>query len=319
MLTESPLIDALHTEIPHGGRYLVAVSGGADSVALLHAAVQLTREGVFSIEAAHVNHQLREAADADASFVHDLCFELGVELHTSVVKEDPPNGNIEAWGRVVRYRFFRDLLSARDLDATITAHTANDVVETLLMRLVSNKELYSIHKREENLKVIRPFLGIWREHVDLFLKEKGLKHVEDASNQDTKFLRNRIRHEVVPLLSDRFDGDIKKILWEQARTLDEDLAALMAFTHPYMERIRRHEIGSKEWLRTFKNSIIELPEALKWRLVDQVFRPIAGFGYGRDVSDRIAEFILGSATGIELPGKLTLRRKDGGIKVIKTE
>ncbi len=315
----SPLIEALRTHTITGGRYLIAVSGGADSMSLLHSAHVLAREGHMYIEAAHVNHNLREAASGDAEFVHKTCYKLGIELHTSVVTEQAPQTNIESWGRLIRYRFFREVLDARDLSATLTGHSANDVAETLLMRLVTNKELYTIHRSDSTLKVIRPFLGVWRDEIIEFLNAGSIEHVEDSSNGDTRFLRNRVRHELLPFLSDHFDGDLPKILWEQAQSIDEDLGALSALLHPHLERVSRHDSGSKEWLRTLRNALIELPDALKWRLVDRLFRPIAGFGYGRENSRRIADFLLGSAVGMELPGKVTLRRKDGGIQILKTE
>ncbi len=180
-----------------GDRVICAVSGGADSMALLWALYLLKDKLGIHLEAAHFNHQLRGAeSDADEAFVADFCRGYGIPLHLGTAPVRRGKKGLEAAAREARYGFLRSLNGK-----IATAHTANDNAETLLLNLVRGsglRGLGGIAPVGENL--IRPMLNTTRVEVEAFLAEYSIPHVEDRSNGEDAFLRNRIRHHVLPLL-----------------------------------------------------------------------------------------------------------------------
>lgn len=183
--------------ISPGDHVVAAVSGGADSVALLFALYLLKDEWDITLEAAHFNHHLRGAeSDRDARFVTDFCARYDIPLHMGEGEVLPGKKGLEAAAREARYRFFRTLPGK-----VATAHTADDNAETVLLRLLRGTGLKGLGAiAPQNGTVIRPMLSITRQEVEAFLEEYALKHMEDSSNGEDRFLRNRIRHQVMPLL-----------------------------------------------------------------------------------------------------------------------
>jgi len=174
---------------------VAAVSGGVDSTALLLALAELRPDG-FTIAAAHVNHHLRGAdSEADEAFVRDLCERLGVPLQVADGELDPAlvrHRGIEAAARAVRYERLRELAGSRLL---ATAHQKNDQAETVLMRLLTGSGiagLRGIHPHRAD-GILRPLLRVTREDIERFLREKNVTPRLDRSNEDPRFLRNRIR------------------------------------------------------------------------------------------------------------------------------
>ena len=181
-----------------GDTVICAVSGGADSVALLFAFYLLKEKLGIHLEAAHFNHHLRgEESDRDEAFVKDLCDRYDIPLHLGGGEIQPGKKGLEAAARDVRYGFLRTLSGK-----IATAHTADDNAETVLMHLIRGtglKGLGGITPIHGN--VIRPMLRVTRQDVEAFLEEWCLNHIEDSSNETDAFLRNRIRHHVMPLLA----------------------------------------------------------------------------------------------------------------------
>ncbi|HYR27721.1 MAG TPA: tRNA lysidine(34) synthetase TilS [Thermoanaerobaculia bacterium] len=174
---------------------VAAVSGGVDSTALLLALADLRPDG-FRLSAAHVNHHLRGAdSDADEAFVRDLCRRLGVPLHVADGDLDPAltrHRGIEAAARAIRYEKLRELAGER---LVATAHQKNDQAETVLMRLLTGSGiagLRGIHPLRGD-RFVRPLLDITREAIERFLREQDVTPRFDRSNDDPRFLRNRIR------------------------------------------------------------------------------------------------------------------------------
>ena len=180
-----------------GDRVVCAVSGGADSVALLFALYLLKEKLEIDLAAAHFNHRLRgEESDRDEAFVRRFCDRYDIPLYVGSAQVTAGEKGLEAAARDARYAFLRGL------DGKIaTAHTADDNAETLLLHLIRGtglKGLGGITPISD--KVIRPMLTVTRSDVEAFLKEYYVKHIEDSSNKTDAFLRNRIRHHVMPLL-----------------------------------------------------------------------------------------------------------------------
>jgi len=180
-----------------GDTVICAVSGGADSVALLFAFYLLKEKLEIRLEAAHFNHRLRGGeSDRDEAFVRDLCDRYDIPLHVGSAQVTAGKKGLEAAARDFRYAYLKKLPGK-----IATAHTADDNAETVLMHLIRGtglKGLGGIAPVNEN--VIRPMLRITRQEVEAFLSEWCLEHMEDSSNASEAFLRNRVRHQVMPLL-----------------------------------------------------------------------------------------------------------------------
>jgi tRNA(Ile)-lysidine synthase len=207
------------SNIKPGDRISVAISGGADSVALLltlHAANSIPRESLgVGLSAVHINHHLRgEESNTDQQFVEDLCIALDIPLHLhqadvparlAKTRADGNPETIEEAARNSRYDFFSTLLASGHADAILTAHTLDDQAETVLMKLLRGawtEGLGAIHPIVTLPKgrILRPFLNIRRADIEAFLKSINQPWREDSTNTDTAFTRNRIRHELLPQL-----------------------------------------------------------------------------------------------------------------------
>lgn len=207
-----------------GDRVIAAVSGGADSVAMLFALYLLRDELGITLEAAHFNHHLRGAeSDRDEAFVTDFCGRYDIPLHLGSGRIVPGKKGLEAAARDARYAFLRRLPGK-----VVTAHTADDNAETVLMRLIRGtglKGLGAIAPVSGN--VIRPMLTVTRDDVEAFLEEYALPYVEDSSNGTDDFLRNRIRHGILPLMRAE-NPRIGENLSAMALLLRQDEACLQA-------------------------------------------------------------------------------------------
>ena len=177
---------------------LVAISGGMDSVALLHLASQFIRSD-HDIYAVHVNHGFRDASNLEEQFVKELCKSLDIPL--SIHRADTPQQkgeSIEMWARRIRQSAFASAQEKFNCDWILTAHHANDNVETILMHLDNGcgiEGLRGIPKQNGN--ILRPLLNFSREDISEYVRENGLNYVEDSSNKDTSIRRNHIRYNVV--------------------------------------------------------------------------------------------------------------------------
>lgn len=180
-----------------GETVICAVSGGADSVALLWCMWMLREKLDITVEAAHFNHHLRGAeSDRDEQFVRKFCDFHDIPLHVSGSEIIPGKKGLEAAAREARYAFLRSLKGT-----IATAHTADDNAETVLMHLLRGsglRGLGGITPKSDGL--IRPMLDVTRDDVETYLAENWISHVEDSSNAADTFLRNRIRHGVIPRL-----------------------------------------------------------------------------------------------------------------------
>lgn len=207
-----------------GDHVICAVSGGADSVALLFGMYLLREKLGIRLSAAHFNHNLRgEESDRDEIFVRQLCDRYEIPLEVGSAHVTPGKKGLEAAARDARYRFFATL------DGKIaTAHTADDNAETVVMHLIRGTGLRGLGGISPvNGNVIRPMLTVTRQEVLAFLQEYCLSHVEDSSNHGDDFLRNRLRHRVMPLLKEE-NPRLAENLSYMAMELRADAQALEA-------------------------------------------------------------------------------------------
>jgi tRNA(Ile)-lysidine synthase len=214
------------TNIKPGDRLCAAVSGGADSVALLltlHAANATPRESLgVGLSAVHIHHGLRgKEADADQHFVKSLCacLDIPLHLHHASVPDRvaETHETIEEAARAIRYEHFATLITSGQADSILTAHTLDDQAETVLMKLLRGawtEGLSAIHPvvlvpatqanaqspNQRCGKILRPFLNTRRADIEAFLNQSNQPWREDSTNSDTAFTRNKIRHELLPQL-----------------------------------------------------------------------------------------------------------------------
>ena len=255
-----------------GDTVICAVSGGADSVALLFGLYLLKEKLGIILEAAHFNHHLRGAeSDRDEAFVRQFCDRYEIPLTVGEGEIVPGKKGLEAAAREARYAFLRSL------DGIIaTAHTADDNAETVLMHLVRGTGLKGLGGISPvNGKVIRPMLNVTRQQVEAFLREYCLSFVEDSSNGGDDFLRNRLRHHVMPLLTKenpRFAENTSAM----AQRLRQDEAALEKAAGyeelPDIETLKNMDpaIRGRVLERFLKESGIREPEAEHIALVESL-------------------------------------------------
>ncbi len=216
--------------LPKGGKVIAAVSGGADSMCLLHLLLDLREEYGYELIAAHFNHMLRGGnADRDERFVKEYCGQIGVQVicgrgDTKAYASEKGLGTEEA-ARELRYRFFEK--TARDAGASrvATAHTADDNAETVLMNVSRGAGLKGLCGIPPVRGMyVRPMLGVTRDEVEEYLAKRNIGHVEDETNSLDIYTRNRLRHEVMPVLKS-INGEAAGNIFSMTELLrdDEDL------------------------------------------------------------------------------------------------
>ncbi len=228
----------------HPTKWWVALSGGLDSVVLLHALVQFAPQQ--PLVAIHINHGLSPNADQWQSHCQQLCDTLGVELICQPVTVTPEGRGLEDAARQARYRVFAERLQAGDL--LLTAHHADDQAETLLLRLLRGSGTRGLAgmARQRPLgagSLLRPLLGLTRAQLEDYARHHQLQWCDDESNSDTRFDRNYLRQQVMPLLRQRWPEFAAR--WQMAaehlaesEQMLSDLAALdLAAAEPRAERV----------------------------------------------------------------------------------
>jgi tRNA(Ile)-lysidine synthase len=229
-----------------GETLVVGLSGGADSVALTDALAALRRRRGFRLVAAHLDHGLRPGSADDAAFCQSLCDALAVPLRagSAPVRERArrESGGLEQAARRERYSFLRRVREDEAAAAIAVAHTEDDQAETLLLRLLRGAGVTGLAgMRARRGELLRPLLAVSRAGVLAHLRERGLSWREDASNADPAHLRNRVRHELLPYLAQRFNPRIREAL---ARTAA--LAADEADHMAHEARALRARAGTRE-------------------------------------------------------------------------
>ena len=177
-----------------GARLAVAVSGGVDSVCLLHWLVECGA----NVTALHVHHHLRIAADAEAEYVEKLCKKLDVPCHIFHWTDDKPKNGVEAAARNARYKFMTDFCRDNNIDALVVAHQADDQIETFLMNLARGSGVLGLSSIREvsfrdGVKIIRPLLGVFRRELIEYCDKNNIKYFHDEMNDDENYTRVKIR------------------------------------------------------------------------------------------------------------------------------
>ncbi len=216
-----------------GARYLIGVSGGRDSVALLHWLVEC---GYNKLIVCHLNHRLRgRSSRADAIFVQKLAAKYDLDLALGAIDVRAlamrTKQSIETAARDVRYKFFAQVARRRRCRTIFLGHHADDLVETFLINLfrgagtggLSAMRGVSVRKIDNvKLQIVRPLLGVSREQIDDYVRKHRLKFREDASNKNLAPLRNRIRHRIIPEIEKQLGRNVRGTIWRAATIAAEE-------------------------------------------------------------------------------------------------
>lgn len=223
-----------------GDKVIVAVSGGPDSIALLHILYKLKDELQIKLYAAHVNHCLRgEEADADEEYVKSFCENLSVEFRSKRVDINKlskiKNISSETAGREVRYAFFEELREDIKADKVAIAHNANDQAETVLMRIMRGTGLEGLVgiRPVRDRVFVRPIINNTREEIEEYCKKNNLSPRIDKTNFQSIYSRNKIRLELLPYIRENFNKDIIKVINRLSDTIKTD--------NDYLERISKEK------------------------------------------------------------------------------
>lgn len=229
--------------INKGDKVLVALSGGPDSVSLIHSLNRLKHELDIEICAAHVNHCLRgEDSDKDEQYVIELCNNMGITLFNTKVDvrayEKKHGVSCEVAGRNLRYEFFNKIKTEHNIQKIALAHNANDQAETLLMRIMRGtglEGLCGIRAIRENL-YIRPIINITRSEIESYCEEEKLNPRIDKTNLQNIYTRNKVRLELIPYIEKNFNEDIIGALNRLAYNIQMDNEILEKLSKEYYER-----------------------------------------------------------------------------------
>lgn len=279
-----------------GERVLAAVSGGADSVALLHVLLQLG----YRVEVAHLDHGTRDGESAlDAAHVAALADSLGLPCHATrravAAEAAQSRTSFESYARKVRYEFLVDTARRLGIAVVSTGHQADDQAETVLLRLLRGCGPEGIAgippvRTGEGVRIVRPLLDCTRDQIVAWLTELGVSWREDRSNQDTAHERNRVRHELLPMLARDFNPRIRDALMRLADAQREEMAYLDAETDACFRQCLQGD-GALDRAR-----FCALPTALQRRCLR---RYAWSLGVRLDFAQTVAgtEFVACGATG----------------------
>lgn len=305
-----------------GEGILVALSGGADSVVLLDLLMRLREERRLHLRAAHIDHGLRPESDADAAFCETLCERRGIPFESTRIRvEGRGRGGIEAEGRRERYRYLDELRERHGLDVVATGHHRDDQLETLLLWMFRGAGLTGLRGIDPRAqRRLRPLRGFGRQELRDYAAWRQLEWREDRSNESPRFLRNRIRHELLPQLEAIFGAGAGDRLVDSARRASGELDALDAVGQTLLaELLQPVEPGLWSLPR---EEFLALPQALQWQLLRKLLRRIQPAQFRQHWNEsayrRVLEFMRTGQAGKRSPlpggGWLHLSRQEIGFE-----
>ena len=265
-----------HKLISPGDKIIIGVSGGPDSVCLLHFLSEIQSELDLDLIIAHVNYGLRgRESDQDEIFVRKLAEKYGAPFKYLQPKPAATKStNLEANLRDIRYEFFRDLQTKEKADKIAVAHNRDDQAETILMFFLRGSGLKGLSGMDyQQGNIIRPLLDCSRADILAYLKENKLDYREDKTNQDTTLTRNKIRHELIPYLEKEYNPNIKETLVQASRiTRGELQLADGVIQKTYQELARESTTAVDLPLEDF----LKLAKALQRGLLRHIFTELLG-------------------------------------------
>ena len=305
-------------DFPPSRRYLIGVSGGRDSIALLHLLVDL---GYNKFVVCHLNHQLRgRESRRDARFVEKIARDL--QLDSEIGSTDvgalakQSKLSIETAARFARFAFFVEAARRRRCSRIFLAHHADDLVETALLNLfrgaspggMAAMRKISVHRiGKTKLTILRPLLGVWRSEINSYIGERHLEFREDATNAVLHSSRNKIRHRILPDIENQFGRDVRKTIWRAAQIWSEEEAVLDSLVSSQMTPGTHLAVAA----------LGKMPVALQRRAILRWLRAREVAEISFDIVERVRSLIEPGTKGakVNLPRDQHVRRRAGKIFV----
>lgn len=301
---------AEHQIFQAGQKVVVACSGGADSLCLLHLTQRFAKQEGLTIIVCHVNHKLRELeSERDAQLVYNYCLanNLLFELQEVDVKglAEQSNLSIETAARQLRYAALRAIKSKYGAIVILTAHTKNDQVETFFLNMLRGASLSGLKGIVPKHKDLgRPLLDIAREEIEAYCQQQKLTYCQDSSNEELVYLRNSVRKELIPYIKEKYNSQIIEVVARNMKVLQREDEYLQKAVSPFLDRI----ICAEGKMFLPKQELQNLPKALFLRLILQAIAKLTDSKQGITYIhlEEVFNLVQGGKTGkiIQLPGKV---------------
>ncbi|MFC1686675.1 tRNA lysidine(34) synthetase TilS [Patescibacteria group bacterium] len=302
-------------------KLVIAVSGGPDSMCLLHILLKLQKKLNLTLSVAHVNYQLRKKdSDLDQKLVQDFCRQSNLTCFIKKVNDiTSSDSNLEAKLRKIRYDFFETVRKKQNADKIVIAHNQDDQIETILMRILRGTGLKGLKGMSEKRdKIVRPLLNVSRKEILDYCQKNKVEFRVDKSNYDKKFFRNQIRHEILPYL-EKYSPDLKLNLKRLGQTAARDYdfvqKTAVKLVHSSKFKVQSSNnsvtLDYKKWLK--------LNSALQYETIRQAILEIRGdlMGIKMVHLDEVVE-VLKKGIGNKqktLPGGLKIELKNAKIRI----
>ena len=292
-----------------GSKIVVGVSGGPDSACLLDILSKLAPKYDFKLHIAHVNYALRgKDSIGDELFVRQLSEKYNIPLSVHTPNKSQYKGNLENSLRNIRYEYFESLRKELGFDLIAVAHNQDDQAETVLMRIIRGGGLNGLSAMKvKSGNLIRPLLGTSKEQILAYNKQHKLKFRLDKSNKEEKFMRNKIRHKLIPYLEKSFNPSIKKTLGDWSIAVADDYDFIDSSAERFALSVCKNKcahFSAKEFLR--------LNIAIQRQALRIIFRQIKDCKY--DIESKQAEELL---KVIKSTKNKSPKAQIGGLKVLK--
>ena len=318
-----------------GDTVIVGVSGGPDSVALLHALFVLRHELGLSLHVAHFNHNWRKSAAMDERFVRQLAGQWGLPCACARMPARFARAATarEERGRAQRLQFFQRLAIKINARAIMLGHTQDDLVETVLMHILRGSGLQGMrgmlpHRRIQGADLIRPLLGVRKKDILAHLERNGIRYRQDPTNRHDQFLRNRIRLELLPLLEKRYNPGIRGTLANMADTAGLDYCHLEEQAKNIFGRMAKRAASSSKKkknsnaVRFNRTAFTRQPAAVKRMLIRLALERLQGnmnrltLAHMREIEDALSPTAVDSL--VHLPGHLRVRVDKTGLEITRS-
>lgn len=244
---------------------VIGVSGGPDSICLLHILNEIKNELNFKIYVAHINHMIREEADSETEYVKEFCNNLGIECYIKRIDVVEIANNLkrgtEETGRQIRYEFFKEILEKTNSNKIATAHNNNDKVETILMNILrgsGTSGLKGIEAIRDNM-YIRPLINTSREEIEEYCETNKLEPKIDESNNENIYTRNKIRNIVIPYIKQEFNPNIIKTINRLSEVANEE--------NEYLNKVTENEFNKLLLEKANNSYVLNLKDFNKLELV----------------------------------------------------
>ena len=302
--------------IKKGDRVLLGISGGPDSVALLHLLFRLKKRLKFFLFLGHLNHGLRKEAGGDARFVKELAKSFSLPLtvgkrNLSKVKKT----SLEEKARDARYQFFAQVAKKYQVNKIALGHNLDDQAETIFLRIIRGSGLLGLGgikfkrslKDNSEVQIIRPLLSVSRKEILDYLKEMKLAFMTDSSNISPVYLRNRIRRELLPLLA-KYNSQIKESLERLALACQEDFAFIEEAASSFLPKILKKK-SSKKLIINIKE-FSKTPQSLQKEILRVGLKNLSKKPLSFSAIESLQSLIIREKgrSSLSLPGKLKAAR-----------